>query len=134
MHLHILKNSCTFEVRNTLEKFKSTFLNQNKAQAIRCKSFNLPESGVFRSDLGLCFTLKNYKMRNTPKKNIHLTHHAPQSNPSRNHVLRVIKVECEGPDQFAIHVKVRNRSTTVIRFSNPDLLEEIIESLSRVNQ
>ena len=67
MYLHFLKNSRTFDVQNTSEKCEPNFLNQNKAQAIRCKSFNFPLSGVFCSDLGLCFTLKNREMQNTPK-------------------------------------------------------------------
>lgn len=62
------------------------------------------------------------------EKNIH---HARQSTPSYTPDLQVTKVECEGPDQFAIHVKVRNKSTTVIRFSNPDLLEKILKDLSK---
>ena len=60
--------------------------------------------------------------------------YATQSTPSRTHALRVTKVECEGPDQFAIHVKVNNRGTIVIRCWDPDILERVLESLAKANQ
>lgn len=70
------------------------------------------------------------------EKNTTLKHNAPQSIQSHKTVLRVTKVECEGPDQFAIHTQInRNGSgTIVIRCWNPDILEEVIESLAKANQ
>ena len=128
MYLHFQKNNRTFEVQNETKQFNSNFLNQNKAQAIGCKSFNFRLFGSVCSDLGFYFIKKNLMQT---EKNIP---YATQSTPSRTHALRVTKVECEGPDQFAIHVKVNNRGTTVIRFSNPDHFIGILESLAKANQ
>lgn len=128
MYLHFPKNNRTFEVQTEAKQFPSNFLNQNKAQAIGCKSFNFRLFGSVSSDLGFYFITKNFMLT---EKNIP---YATQSTPSRTHALRVTKVECEGPDQFAIHVKVNNRGTTVIRFSNPDHFIGILESLAKANQ
>ena len=126
MHLQKQKNSCTFEATTKLERSNANFLNQNKTQASRCKSCNFRLSGSVVSDLGYYLQPKSHM---TTEKNI--PPYASQSTASHNDTLLVTKVECEGPDQFAIHVRVNNSSTTVIRFSNPDLLEGIIGSLSK---
>ncbi len=128
MYLYISKNSRTFEARNQMEQSISKFINQNKAQAIRCKSCNFCNPAGFAATWAIIYKISS-DMRN--QKNIPLPNHALQGNPPQNHPLRITKVECEGPDQFAIHVKVRNKSTTVIRFSNPDLLEKILKDLSK---
>ncbi len=52
------KNSRTFEVQTEAKQFTSTFLTQNKAQAIGCKSFNFRSFGSVCSDLGFYFTIK----------------------------------------------------------------------------
>jgi hypothetical protein len=129
MHLQKQKNSCTFEATTKLERSNANFLNQNKTQASRCKSCNFRLSGSVVSDLGYFLQPKSHM---TTEKNI--PPYASQSTASHNDTLLVTKVECEGPDQFAIHVKVRNSSTTVIRFSNPGILEEALKSLLKTNQ
>lgn len=131
MYLHFPKNNRTFEVLNELEQSHSQFLNQNKAQAIRCKSFNLRYPARLAATWAFVLQLKTQMLN---EKNRTLPHHAPQSTPSRTHALQVTKVECPGPDPFAIHVKFNNRGTTVIRFSNPDHFIGILESLAKANQ
>lgn len=128
MNLHFLKNNRTFEVQNEAEQSHSNFINQNRPR----RSGASPATSVYpaRSAATWALFITFYLMQN--EKNIPLE--APKRTLFYNPTLQVTKVDCEGPDQFAIHVKVHNKSATVIRFGNPNLLEEIVKSLSKTNQ
>jgi hypothetical protein len=130
MYLHFQKNNRTFEVQNETKQFNSNFLNQN----IPRRSGASPATSDYSARSAATWALFSTFNLMQNEKNIHPSHHAPQSIQSHKTVLRVTKVECEGPDQFAIHVKVNNRGTIVIRCWDPDILERVLESLAKANQ
>ena len=118
MYLHFLKNSRTFDVQNTSEKSEPNFLNQNKAQAIRCKSFNFPLSGVFSSDLGLCFRLKNCEMLNTPKTTT--TQTIPAIDYSGHRLIKTVRYDSNG---FGLQIEFNDGRESLTLWCNNEALD-----------
>jgi len=119
MYLHFSKNNRTFEVQTEAKQFPSNFLNQNKAQAIGCKSFNFRLFGSVCSDLGFYFITKN--LMQTEKRT--------SSQNTKINVPR-IHVEIEDAYEFAIYVEYSTDVRTVIRGVDHGHLPIVLEALA----
>ena len=119
MYLHFSKNNRKFEVQNELEQSHSQFLNQNKAQAIRCKSFNLRYPARFAATWAFVLQLKT-QMQNEKRTS------------SQNTKINVprIHVEIEDAYEFAIYVEYSTDVRTVIRGVDHGHLPIVLEALA----
>lgn len=121
MHLHILKNSRTFDVQNETEQSNSIFINQNKPR----RSGASPATSVYPARSAATWALfTTFYLMQTEK--------TPTQKPTMG-IPPTIKVEFENAQDFVIYAQY-SHMRAVIRGWKRKHLPKILQSLTATYQ